>query len=158
MEESSSTAVILRSLKELGVRLALDDFGTGYSSLSHLKGFPIDTLKIDRAFVSEITTNTEDASIVRAVITLGKSLRIRVVAEGVESAEQLTKLQECQCPEGQGFYFGRPMPSDEVARLLQKIVEDVRTFADGPSGNLPILDPAAIRKPPDKTTRRTTRN
>ncbi|HYI31533.1 MAG TPA: EAL domain-containing protein, partial [Bradyrhizobium sp.] len=89
MQDSSSTAAVLRSLKNLGVRLALDDFGTGYSSLSHLKGFPIDTLKIDRAFVSELTTNADDASIVRAVISLGKSLQIRVVAEGVETAEQL---------------------------------------------------------------------
>jgi EAL domain-containing protein (putative c-di-GMP-specific phosphodiesterase class I) len=158
MQDSSSTAVVLRTLKELGVRLALDDFGTGYSSLSHLKGFPIDTLKIDRAFVSEITTNAEDASIVRAVITLGKSLQIRVVAEGVESAEQLAKLQDCQCPEGQGFYFGRPVASDEVARMLGKIVGDMRAFADGPSGNFPALDLAAIRKSSGKSVRRITRN
>jgi diguanylate cyclase (GGDEF)-like protein/PAS domain S-box-containing protein len=158
MQDSSSTAVVLRSLKDLGVRLALDDFGTGYSSLSHLKGFPIDTLKIDRAFVSELTTNADDASIVRAVITLGKSLKIRVVAEGVESAEQLAKLQDFQCPEGQGFYFGRGVAGDEIARLLGKIVADMRAFADGPSGEVPILDLAASRDPSKASTRRNTRN
>jgi EAL domain-containing protein (putative c-di-GMP-specific phosphodiesterase class I) len=109
---------VLNSLKELGVQLALDDFGTGYSSLSHLKGFPIDTLKIDQAFVGELNTNPNDASIVRAVIGLGRSLNIRVVAEGVETAAQLARLQEQQCPEGQGYYFSRPVIADELPRLL----------------------------------------
>jgi diguanylate cyclase (GGDEF)-like protein/PAS domain S-box-containing protein len=158
MQDSSSTAAVLRSLKELGVRLALDDFGTGYSSLSHLKGFPIDTLKIDRAFVSELTTNADDASIVRAVISLGKSLQIRVVAEGVESAEQLAKLQACQCPEGQGFYFGRGVAGDEIARVLGRIVEDMRTFADGPTGEVPVLRLAANRDSTTAAPRRNTRN
>jgi diguanylate cyclase (GGDEF)-like protein len=160
MQDSSSTAVVLRSLKDLGVRLALDDFGTGYSSLSHLKGFPIDTLKIDRAFVSELTTNADDASIVRAVITLGKSLQIRVVAEGVESAEQLAKLQDYQCPEGQGYYFGRAVAGDELVPLLGKIVDDMRAFVEGPTGEVPTVHLAAegaakSSKPP---TRRNTRN
>jgi diguanylate cyclase (GGDEF)-like protein/PAS domain S-box-containing protein len=158
MQDSSSTAVVLRSLKELGVRIALDDFGTGYSSLSHLKGFPIDTLKIDRAFVSELTTNPDDASIVRAVITLGKSLQIRVVAEGVETVEQLARLQDYQCPEGQGFYFGRGVAGDEIARLLGKIVEDMRAFADGPSGEVAVLDLAASRDSSKSATRRNSRN
>jgi EAL domain-containing protein (putative c-di-GMP-specific phosphodiesterase class I) len=160
MQDSSSTAVVLRSLKDLGVRLALDDFGTGYSSLSHLKGFPIDTLKIDRAFVTELTTNADDASIVSAVITLGKSLQIRVVAEGVESAEQLAKLQDYRCPEGQGFYFGRAVAGDELVPLLGKIVADMRAFVEGPTGEVPTLQLAAKRaKKPSKTaTRRHTRN
>jgi diguanylate cyclase (GGDEF)-like protein/PAS domain S-box-containing protein len=158
MQDSSSTAVVLRSLKQLGVRLALDDFGTGYSSLSHLKGFPIDTLKIDRAFVSEIISNAEDASIVRAVIALGKSLRIRVVAEGVESADQLAKLQDCQCPEGQGFYFSRPVASDEIAPLLGKIVHDMRAFADGTNGGAAVRDLAAISEYTGKPALRSTRN
>jgi diguanylate cyclase (GGDEF)-like protein/PAS domain S-box-containing protein len=160
MQDSSSTAVVLRSLKDLGVRLALDDFGTGYSSLSHLKGFPIDTLKIDRAFVSELTTNADDASIVRAVITLGKSLQIRVVAEGVESAEQLAKLQDYQCPEGQGYYFGRAVAGDELVPLLGKIVEDMRAFVEGPTGEVPTLHLAAegATKSSKPATRRNTRN
>ena len=118
MQDSASTTLVLNSLKELGVQLALDDFGTGYSSLSHLKGFPIDTLKIDQAFVGELDTNPNDASIVRAVIGLGRSLNIRVVAEGVETAAQLARLREQQCPEGQGYYFSRPVIADELPRLL----------------------------------------
>jgi diguanylate cyclase (GGDEF)-like protein/PAS domain S-box-containing protein len=139
MQDSSSTAIVLRSLKALGVRLALDDFGTGYSSLSHLKGFPIDTLKIDRAFVSELTTNPDDASIVRAVITLGRSLQMRVVAEGVESAAQLLSLQEYQCPEGQGFFFGRAATGNDLVRLLDQIVAGMRAFAEGPTGEVQTL-------------------
>ena len=118
LQDSDSTTLVLNSLKKLGVQLALDDFGTGYSSLSHLRGFPIDTLKIDRAFVSELDTNPNDASIVRAVIGLGQSLNIRVVAEGVETAAQLERLQDQQCPEGQGYYFSRPVIADELPRLL----------------------------------------
>ena len=118
LQDSASTTLVLNSLKKLGVQLALDDFGTGYSSLSHLRGFPIDTLKIDRAFVSELDTNPNDASIVRAVIGLGQSLNIRVVAEGVETAAQLERLQDQQCPEGQGYYFSRPVIADELPRLL----------------------------------------
>jgi diguanylate cyclase (GGDEF)-like protein len=160
MQDSSSTAAVLRSLKELGVRLALDDFGTGYSSLSHLKGFPIDTLKIDRAFVSELTTNADDASIVKAVITLGNSLKIRVVAEGVESAEQLAKLQEYRCPEGQGFYFGRAVAGDEVLPLLDRTIADMRAFAEGPTGEVPTLAIAAkrMKKAVKNPTRRNMRN
>ena len=157
MQDSSSTALVLRSLKELGVRLALDDFGTGYSSLSHLKGFPIDTLKIDRAFVTELTTNTDDASIVRAVITLGKNLQIRVVAEGVESAEQLARLQSYQCPEGQGFYFGRGVVGDKIAALLRNIVDDMRAFTDGASGEVRVLGFEGNQEP-DGPSRRNTRN
>jgi diguanylate cyclase (GGDEF)-like protein/PAS domain S-box-containing protein len=118
LQDSASTALVLKALKELGVQLALDDFGTGYSSLSHLKGFPIDTLKIDQAFVSELDSSPNDASIVRAVIGLGRNLNIRVVAEGVETAAQLARLQEQQCPEGQGYYFSRPVIADELPRLL----------------------------------------
>lgn len=120
MQDSASTALVLQSLKKLGVQIALDDFGTGYSSLSHLKGFPIDTLKIDHAFVSELGTNPNDASIVRAVIGLGRSLNIRVVAEGVETATQLAQLQEQQCPEGQGYYFSRPVAAAEIPALLRR--------------------------------------
>ncbi|MEO8019071.1 MAG: EAL domain-containing protein [Pseudomonadota bacterium] len=160
MRDSTSTAVVLRSLKDLGVRLALDDFGTGYSSLSHLKGFPIDTLKIDRAFVSELTTNPDDASIVSAVITLGKSLQMRVVAEGVESAAQLVKLQEYQCPEGQGYYFGRAVAGEKIVELLGRIVANVHAFAEGPTGEVPLMQMASKRIELSQltSTRRNTRN
>jgi diguanylate cyclase (GGDEF)-like protein/PAS domain S-box-containing protein len=118
MRDSNSTAAALRSLNTLGVRIALDDFGTGYSSLSHLKRFPIDTLKIDRSFVHDLATDAEDASIVSAVIGMGKGLQIRVVAEGVETLEQLAFLRKQGCPEGQGHYFGRPVSAREFTLLV----------------------------------------
>ena len=160
MQDSSSTALVLNSLKALGVRLALDDFGTGYSSLSHLKGFPIDTLKIDRAFVHELNSNPDDASIVRAVITLGKSLQIRVVAEGVESAAQLASLQEFLCPEGQGHLFGRAVPGEELAVLLKQIIAGMRAFVEGTMPEVPVLHPAETKSNNEakSVVRRNTRN
>jgi diguanylate cyclase (GGDEF)-like protein/PAS domain S-box-containing protein len=120
IEDSRSVADVLRELKEIGVLLALDDFGTGYSSLSHLKHFPIDTLKIDQSFVRNLTTDADATSIVTALIGMGKSLRMGVVAEGVETREQLEILQEHGCPQGQGYYFGRPVPAEEFSELLQR--------------------------------------
>jgi diguanylate cyclase (GGDEF)-like protein/PAS domain S-box-containing protein len=122
LQDSKSTAVVLQALKDLGVGLALDDFGTGYSSLSYLKRFSIDTLKIDQSFVRDMTTDADDASIVSAVISMGKSLHMRVVAEGVETREQLAFLQEQSCPEGQGYYFGRPVAAGEFTQLLGRSV------------------------------------
>jgi diguanylate cyclase (GGDEF)-like protein/PAS domain S-box-containing protein len=118
LRDSKSTTAVLHALKDLGVGLALDDFGTGYSSLSHLKRFPIDALKIDQSFVRDIVTDADDASIVSAVISMGKSLQMRVVAEGVETREQLAFLQQQNCPEGQGYYFSRPVAPIEFAQLL----------------------------------------
>jgi diguanylate cyclase (GGDEF)-like protein/PAS domain S-box-containing protein len=119
MQDSRATATVMHSLKDLGVKLALDDFGTGYSSLSYVKRFPIDTLKIDRSFVRDLGTDPDDASIVSAVIGMGKSLNMRVVAEGVETAAQLGFLRMQCCPEGQGFLLGRPMTAEESTRLLR---------------------------------------
>jgi diguanylate cyclase (GGDEF)-like protein/PAS domain S-box-containing protein len=118
MQDSKSTVAVLQALKGMGVQLALDDFGTGYSSLSYLKRFPIDSLKIDRSFVRDLTTDPDDASIVTAVISMGKSLHMGVVAEGVETREQLAFLQEQSCPEGQGYYFSRPVAPEEFSQLL----------------------------------------
>jgi diguanylate cyclase (GGDEF)-like protein/PAS domain S-box-containing protein len=118
LQNAESTAAVLEALKDVGVRLALDDFGTGYASLSHLRRFPIDTLKIDRSFVRDITMDSADASIVRAVIGMGKNLDMRVVAEGVETAEQLDFLRQQGCPEGQGYYFSEPLIAAEFARNL----------------------------------------
>jgi len=119
MQDSRATATVVHTLKDLGVKLALDDFGTGYSSLSYVKRFPIDTLKIDRSFVRDLGTDPDDASIVSAVIGMGKGLNMRVVAEGVETAAQLGFLRTQCCPEGQGYLLGRPMTAEESTRLLR---------------------------------------
>lgn len=116
---SPTTATVLQALAGMGIGLALDDFGTGYSSLNALKRFPIDTLKIDRSFVHGIATDAGDAATVIAVISMGKSLHQRVIAEGVETREQLACLQAQGCTEGQGYYFGRPMVAGELARLFK---------------------------------------
>jgi EAL domain-containing protein (putative c-di-GMP-specific phosphodiesterase class I) len=120
MQESTSASAVLHALKALGLPLALDDFGTGYSSLNHLKSFPIDTLKIDRSFVHGITTNSDDASIVAAVISMGSHLQMRVVAEGIETGEQLVFLQDHECQFGQGYYFSQPVNARECTQLLRR--------------------------------------
>ena len=130
MQDWKSTAVVLRALKDLGVHLALDDFGTGYSSLSYLQRFPIDTLKIDQSFVRDLVTDANDASIVSAVISMGKSLHMRVVAEGVETREQLAFLQEQHCPYGQGYYFSHPVAATECTQLLGSSCLAVRVAGD----------------------------
>jgi diguanylate cyclase (GGDEF)-like protein/PAS domain S-box-containing protein len=120
MEKSRSVADVLAELKDIGVQLALDDFGTGYSSLSHLKRFPIDTLKIDQSFVRDLTR--DGTGIINAVISMGKSLHMRVLAEGVETRQQLEVLQEHGCPEGQGYYFSRPVSAEDFGQLLKRRV------------------------------------
>ncbi len=120
MQDSMSTTAVLHDLKQLGLRIALDDFGTGYSSLSHLRRFPIDTLKIDRSFVRRVTTNADDAYIVRALISMGKNLHMRVVAEGVETPEQLAFLRDGDCPFGQGYYFGLPLTGPDCTNILRR--------------------------------------
>jgi diguanylate cyclase len=119
MEDPGSTVSVLHTLKSMGVGLALDDFGTGYSSLSYMRRFPIDTLKIDGSFLFNVTADDDNASIVEAVINMGRSLRMRVVAEGVETSDQLTFLRAHGCPEGQGFLLGRPVAAKQMARLLE---------------------------------------
>ena len=119
IRDAESSETMLHSIAKLGVKLAIDDFGTGYSSLSYLQQFPIDTLKIDKSFVEKMSSNTDDASIVNAVVSMGKSLRKRIIAEGVESAEQYDCLLALQCDEGQGFYFGRPVAAEALATVLR---------------------------------------
>jgi CheY-like chemotaxis protein len=118
MKHPESTVSLLESLKGLGVQLTVDDFGTGYASLSYLSQFPIDSLKVDQSFVREISTTADDARTVSAVIRMGNSLRKRVIAEGVETREQLEFLAAEGCSQGQGFYFHRPMVADQFAALL----------------------------------------
>jgi len=119
MRDAEATGSVLHALADLGIKLAVDDFGTGYSSLSYLRRFPIDTLKIDQSFVSRMTHNPDDAAVVGAVISMAKSLRLRVIAEGVETAEQAAFLQTQHCDEGQGYLFGRPVAAEALASLLQ---------------------------------------
>jgi len=120
VQDSKLTAEVLRSLKSIGVMIALDDFGTGYSSLSHLKDFSIDTLKIDRSFVHDLATDPDDASIVSAMINMGESLHMSVVAEGVETREQAALLHKRHCPEVQGYYFSRAVDAADLPELLRR--------------------------------------
>ncbi len=118
MDNAESSVAVLEALKAMGVSLAVDDFGTGYSSLSYLKRFPIGTLKIDRSFVRDIATDADDATIVSAVIGMGRNLKQRVIAEGVETSAQLAFLRTHQCDEGQGFELSHPLSAHDFARLL----------------------------------------
>jgi EAL domain-containing protein (putative c-di-GMP-specific phosphodiesterase class I) len=110
---------MLEQLNRMGLKLAVDDFGTGYSSLSYLKRFPIDTLKIDQSFVRDVTTDADDASLVTAIIAMGHALQLNVIAEGVETPEQLDFLIRHGCDGMQGYLFSRPLPAEEITRLLQ---------------------------------------
>ncbi len=118
MDDAEATIETLKCLKSLGVRLAIDDFGKGYSSLNYVKRFPVDCLKVDRCFVRGICEHPEDLAIVQAVITLGRAFGMEVVAEGVETAEQLDLLRGLGCDYGQGYHFARPMPGGEASALL----------------------------------------
>jgi diguanylate cyclase (GGDEF)-like protein/PAS domain S-box-containing protein len=119
MKRAESAASVLQTLRTSGVRVAVDDFGTGYSSLSYLRKFPIDALKIDQSFVRQITTTPDETTIVAAIISMARSLGLRVVAEGVETQEELAFLRANQCDEAQGYYFSRPVVAQEFARLLE---------------------------------------
>jgi diguanylate cyclase (GGDEF)-like protein/PAS domain S-box-containing protein len=119
MKHPESTASVLQALRAKGVQVAVDDFGTGYSSLSYLQKFSIDALKIDQSFVRRITTAPAETTIVTAVISMARSLKLRVVAEGVETLKELEFLQAQQCDEAQGYYFSRPVPPEQFAQLLK---------------------------------------
>ena len=116
--DMNRTIQIQNSIRSLGISISIDDFGTGYSSLSYLKKFPIQNLKVDRSFVSDVANNQDDASIVQAIIALGHTLGLKVVAEGVETKEQLDFLKDLDCNEYQGYYFHAPMPAEDFTRLL----------------------------------------
>ncbi len=119
MQNVEETVTQLESIKVMGVRLALDDFGTGYSSLSYLRRFPIDVLKIDQSFVRGMGTNSQDAQLISAIIGMGKSLDLNIIAEGVETFEQLTFLRNQHCEEGQGFLFSKAVSSKDFTQMLQ---------------------------------------
>ncbi|MEE2941229.1 MAG: EAL domain-containing protein [Planctomycetota bacterium] len=119
MNDPSETAAILGRLRSRGIHISIDDFGTGYSSLSYLKRFPINALKIDRSFVTDVTSNPDDAAIATAIILMGHSLKLSVVAEGVETENQLAFLKVLQCNEVQGYLFSPPVPADRAQALLE---------------------------------------
>jgi diguanylate cyclase (GGDEF)-like protein len=120
MHDAERAVRVLTAIKNLGVRLAIDDFGTGYSSLAHLKRFPIDTLKVDRSFIREVANDAEDRAIAEAIIAMGKTLSLTVVAEGVETPEQQAFLSERHCDEMQGYYFSTPVAPQDFAELLRE--------------------------------------
>jgi diguanylate cyclase (GGDEF)-like protein len=119
MQNPESAIATLRDLKAMGVHLSIDDFGTGYSSLSYLKRFPIDAVKVDRSFVGDVTTDPDDAAIASAIIAMAHNLKLKAIAEGVETEEQLAFLKALKCDLLQGYYFSRPVPPDEFARLVE---------------------------------------
>lgn len=120
MENPEEAAQLLSDIRALGVRIAIDDFGTGYSSLAYLKNFPVNTLKIDQAFIADIVRDRNDEAIVASILSMAESLNLKVVAEGVETKGQLELLREMGCEEVQGYYFSKPLPPEEVAELLKK--------------------------------------
>jgi diguanylate cyclase (GGDEF)-like protein/PAS domain S-box-containing protein len=139
MHDAESSASVLEALKAMGVQLAIDDFGTGYSSLSYLKRFPIDSLKIDQSFVRDIATDADNATIVAAVIGMGRNLKQRVIAEGVETHEQLAFLRTQLCDEGQGFQFSHPLSAEDFAPLLVTGNDELPAATAGPSGRAAAL-------------------
>jgi diguanylate cyclase (GGDEF)-like protein/PAS domain S-box-containing protein len=137
MENIEAATEMLKQLRDLGVELSIDDFGTGYSSLSYLHRFPISTLKIDRSFVSSMADNNENTEIVRTIVMLARNLGMKVVAEGVETKEQLAQLRALECDYGQGYFFSRPTDVDATGKLLID-VEDYLMMPSNPDGLKPL--------------------
>ena len=118
--DPESAVNVLQALRDMGIHLSIDDFGTGHSSLAYLKRFPLDSLKIDRSFIQDLPEDADDAAITQAIIAMAHSLRLRVVAEGVETEEQLRFLREHRCDEMQGYLFSRPVPEHQFETLLRE--------------------------------------
>ena len=118
MQDAEASISVLRALKELGIRISVDDFGTGYSSLSYLKRFPIDILKIDKSFTLDVAVDPDNAAIVTAIVALARSLNLSVLAEGVESRDQLDFLRKEKCDRVQGYFFSRPVKPEALFALM----------------------------------------
>src|SRR5439155_21926804 len=129
MQEPEATVATLKALKGLGIKLAVDDFGTGYSSLAYLKRFPVDVLKIDRAFVGGLAQGGHDSAIVQTVVSLAKALGLHTTAEGIEERSQWTMLEKLGCDQGQGFVFSRPLKPVDAEELLGRTGADPRVAA-----------------------------
>jgi EAL domain-containing protein (putative c-di-GMP-specific phosphodiesterase class I) len=140
MHDVQHVSEVLGTLRDMGVRVALDDFGTGYSSLAYLRSLPIDTLKIDRSFVCDVTTNRDSAAIAAAIIAMSQSLGLHVVAEGVETEEQLQFLADQRCQEAQGFLISRPLAIADFARWVDR-------DAPRPNSEHPRRDAASSKRP-----------
>jgi EAL domain-containing protein (putative c-di-GMP-specific phosphodiesterase class I) len=120
MDESETVSFTLRRLKQLGLKLALDDFGMGYSRLSYLKYLPLDTIKIDKTFVSNLNEDTKNYETVQAIVHMGQALKLQIVAEGVENVAELIQLKKLGCQLVQGYYFAKPMPAKDITDLLRQ--------------------------------------
>lgn len=141
MENAETAILMLKQIKETGVQISIDDFGTGYSSLSYLHRFPIDLLKVDRSFVSAMEENTENGEIVRTVIALAKALKLKVVAEGIESIHQFHQLRILGCEYGQGYLFSKPLPAADTQRLLADKARWQNILPHAP--DIPVIPPRA---------------
>jgi diguanylate cyclase (GGDEF)-like protein len=130
MSDAEGSVTILEQLSQMGVLVSVDDFGTGYSSMSYLRRFPVDKLKIDRSFINEIVSRPDDASIVRAIVSLAHSLRLKVVAEGVETREQLDFLKILGCDQYQGYFFSPALPAAQFAELLRRSRANTSSFME----------------------------
>jgi diguanylate cyclase len=120
MQNPDYAVSVLNEITSLGIHISIDDFGTGYSSLSHLKRFTVNTLKIDKSFVRDVEKSATDAAIATAIIAMGSSLKLKVIAEGVETEEQMEFLRENNCDQVQGFLFSKPLPADQALEILRK--------------------------------------
>jgi EAL domain-containing protein (putative c-di-GMP-specific phosphodiesterase class I) len=138
MRNAERASRLLLQLKALGVQVAMDDFGTGYSSLAYLKRFPIDSIKIDRSFIQGLPHDGDDATITEAIIAMAHSLRLAIVAEGVENADQLAFLRSRGCEEIQGYFFSRPLPEDRLLGFLRRNLEASGRERAAPSEHIPV--------------------